>query len=132
MQIEILGVQYPAEYTVGAQKRIASLFGGTGAKMMESAFSGDPHEINERTITLSCALIEAGIAREKAMCKMEERKYEGPESAPDMSILLQTLRPKEVKRMFDAALETIKEGNKTEMEVQEVQEKGKKNEERSG
>ena len=78
MEIKVMGKAYPAAYTVSAQKRLAETFGGIGKEQMEKAFFAEPPSTNENIAIWGNELIRAGIAREKMICQMEGRDYEGP------------------------------------------------------
>ena len=128
MEIKVMGKAYPAAYTVSAQKRLAETFGGIGKEQMEKAFFAEPPPTNENIAIWGNELIRAGIAREKMICQMEGRDYEGPEKEPGAEALIQVLRPKEINGLFHDVLAVINDGNRTEVEVDE-EKKTKKAEE---
>lgn len=113
--ITIFGREYPMAYTVEAQAKIAKRFGGI--EKIELAFSTE--DVASMMVNMAfCAAVmcKAYEDRERVRCRFMGAEYT-PNEVMSEAELICAIDPREVLEISSAVMETMKEGNKTTVEV---------------
>ena len=114
--ITIFGREYPMVYTVAAQEEIGKRFGGI--EKIELAFSTE--DVASMMVNMAfCAAVmcKAYEDRERVRCKFMGTEYT-PNEVMSEAELICAIEPKEVPEISSAIMETMKDGNKTTVEVE--------------
>ena len=115
MFVDIMGVQYPASYTIWAQNLIDKQFGGLdqmGSKMQEVGDAGKFDLI----AGLLAILIDGGVTRGCVECELLGTEYDGP-AAISAEAIKQLLKPGEVFDLYPALMDEIRDGYKTTIKL---------------
>ena len=115
MFVNIMGVQYPASYTIRAQNLIDKQFGGLdqmGSKMQEVGDAGKFDLIAD----LLAILIDGGVTRGRVECELLGTAYDGP-AAISAEAIKQLLKPGEVFDLYPALMDEIRDGYKTTIKL---------------
>ena len=121
MTINIMGIEYPARYTVHAENLISKKVGGI--ENLEAAMEkGGAAGAVDLFAFMVAALIDGGVQRGKVEAQLMGKDYTGPEPIGYESIT-QLLHPGEIIDMKDAIMGAIKEGNKTNIELKKTTKK---------
>lgn len=115
MFVDIMGIKYPASYTIRAQTLIDQQFGGLdqmGGKMQEVGDAGKFDLIAD----LLAILIEGGVTRGRVECELLGTEYDGP-AAISAEAIKQLLKPGEVFDLYPALMDEIRDGYKTTIKL---------------
>lgn len=111
MTIEIMGTVYPARYTIHAENLIAQKIGGI--ENLEAAMEKDGTAgAIDIFAYMAASLIEGGVQHGKVEAQLLGKEYLGPEPI-SYETIIQLLQPGEIIDLKDDIMETIREGNKT-------------------
>lgn len=121
MTIEIMGTVYPARYTVHAENLIAQKIGGI--ENLEAAMEkGGTAGAIDIFAYMAAALIEGGVQHGKVEAQLLGKEYLGPEPI-GYETIIQLLQPGEILDLKDSIMDTIREGNKTNIELKKTAKK---------
>lgn len=115
MFVDIMGIKYPASYTIWAQTLIDKQFGGLdqmGSKMQEVGDAGKFDLIAD----LLAILIDGGVTRGRVECELLGTEYDGP-AAISAEAIKQLLKPGEVFDLYPALMDEIRDGYKTTIKL---------------
>lgn len=87
MKFELLGREYPAEYTVAGEQLLCEKFGSI-EKVQEMLSTGELADRMKELPDIAALLIRAGILREKRKAEILGEEYTGPEPIPAEDIAL--------------------------------------------
>lgn len=115
MFVDIMGVKFPASYTIRAQMLVDKKFGGLeqmGQKMTEV---GEAEKF-DLIADLLAILIDGGVTRGRVECELLGIEYDGPValSADKIKTLL---KPGEVFDLYPALMNEIEAGYKTTIKL---------------
>ncbi|HIX16957.1 MAG TPA: hypothetical protein H9860_01450 [Candidatus Gemmiger faecavium] len=116
MELEILGKKFPMKYTVSAQSEIAKRFGGL-EKMAAAMESNGAAKTLEDIVFMAAAMIRGAARYERVKCKAV-----GEEPEEQMTLtseeLCDAVELKDLKRIREAVMATMKEGQQVTVEVE--------------
>lgn len=124
MTIEIMGTVYPARYTVHAENLIAQKIGGI--ENLEAAMEKDGTAgAIDIFAYMAASLIEGGVQHGKVEAQLLGKEYLGPEPI-SYETIIQLLQPGEILDLKDTIMETVREGNRTNIELKPAKKKAAK------
>ena len=115
MVVDIMGIKYPASYTIRAQMLVDKMFGGLeqmGQKMTEV---GEAEKF-DLIADLLAILIDGGVTRGRTECELLGTEYDGP-AAISSEAIKQLLKPGEVFDLYPLLMDEIKAGYKTTIKL---------------
>ena len=121
MKFELLGREYPAEYTVAGEQLLCEKFGSI-EKVQEMLSSGEIADRMKELPDIVALLIRAGIMREKKKAEILGAEYNGPEPIEAEAIALLSYPGQLLALVRDA----MKEGYSTTIKLEKA--KGKNGE----
>lgn len=121
MKFELLGREYPAEYTVAGEQLLCEKFGSI-EKVQEMLSTGELADRMKELPDVVALLIRAGIMREKRKAEILGEEYTGPEPIPAEDIALLAYPGQLLGLVRDA----MKEGYSTTIKLEK--QKGKNGE----
>lgn len=113
--INILGKEFPLEYTVEAMKAVSDKYGGT-QEAVETFETGSRDDQLEATIFMLSAMMKGAERRERLRCLLWGEEYKGT-PALDFDTLLQIMNPQDLRNMSEVIFETIRGSSKTTVDV---------------
>lgn len=116
MNVTILGNEYPLEYTVEAQSKIAERFGAL--ENIETVFDTGVAKAAENIVFMLATMMEAAEKRERVACAVMCKEYTG-KTALTEGDLKAVIRMQDFKEMQMAVMATMTEGNKVSVETEE-------------
>lgn len=116
MNVTILGNEYPLEYTVEAQSKIADRFGGL--ENIETIFDTGVAKATENIVFMLATMMEAAEKRERVACAVMCKEYTGKTALTERD-LKAVIRMQDFKEMQMAVMATMTEGNKVSVETEE-------------
>lgn len=124
MTIEIMGTVYPARYTVHSENLIARKVGGI--ENLEAAMEKDGTAgAIDIFAYMAASLIEGGVQHGKVEAQLLGKEYLGPEPI-SYEAIIQLLQPGEILDLKDTIMETVREGNRTNIELKPAKKKAAK------
>lgn len=124
MTIEIMGTVYPARYTIHAENLIAQKIGGI--ENLEAAMEKDGTAgAIDIFAYMAASLIEGGVQHGKVEAQLLGKEYLGPEPI-SYETIIQLLQPGEILDLKDTIMETVREGNRTNIELKPAKKKAAK------
>ena len=116
MNVTILGNEYPLEYTVEAQSKIAERFGAL--ENIETVFDTGVAKAAENIVFMLATMMEAAEKRERVACAVMCKEYTG-KTALTEGDLKAVIRMQDFKEMQMAVMATMTEGSKVSVETEE-------------
>ena len=113
--INILGKEFPLEYTVEAMKAVSDKYGDT-QEAVETFETGSRDNQLEATIFMLSAMMKGAERRERLRCLLWGEEYKGT-PALDFDTLLQIMNPQDLRNMSEVIFETIRGSSKTTVDV---------------
>lgn len=113
--INILGKEFPLEYTVEAMKAVSDKYGGT-QEAVETFETASRDDQLEATIFMLSAMMKGAERRERLRCSLWGEEYKGT-PALDFETLLQIMNPQDLRNMSEVIFETIRGSSKTTVDV---------------
>ena len=116
MNVTILGNEYPLEYTVEAQSKIAERFGAI--ENIENIFDTGVAKVTENIVFMLSAMMEAAENRERVLCSIMCKEYTGRKALTEQE-LKSVIRMQDFKYLQSAVMATLTEGSKASVETEE-------------
>lgn len=118
MKFELLGTEYPAEYTVAGEQLLCEKFGSI-EKVQEMLSNGEIADRTKELPDVVALLVRAGIMREKKKAEFLGAEYNGPEPIEAEAIALLSYPGQLIALVRDA----MKEGYSTTIKLEKAKEK---------
>lgn len=117
MNITILGKEFPIEYTIQAQQKMAEKFGDSFFNEINTdSFVSAAKSMTDISCMISI-LMDGAEKRERVRCMMYGEEFQGPKALTAEQIAA-AVHPGDFMEYQDAILECMKSAQKTTVEIQ--------------